>query len=197
MCVINHKHEYIFLHEPHTGGRSLEAALMEHDGSSNFNGEHHIPVQDMLDKDFVTAPQFLRYTKFRVIRNPFELLVTYWPKKKMTLNEFVFDRGLCLQKNGTLFWRYQYQTNNNLRFEWLQENPQEFAKLIIQIINKRSPAGGVKSLKIPHIGKTKNKSNWKDILTVSETKTLEKLYPDINHYGYGIFKDQDAGRTFA
>ncbi len=180
MSVVNHNHRYIFMHEPHTGGRSIENALMEqHEGSQNFNGDHHISAVQMIDNEWVTKEQFDTYFKFRIIRSPYDWLVTCWMRnaKDAVFSKWIFNIGLGFTTNGTLFWRYQDQVNYNVRFELLDEN----LEYILKIYN-------IPPVTLKHIGRTENKPDWHTLLTVSQAKQLEEFYPDINAFGYSIFK---------
>jgi len=179
MSVVNHKHHYIFCHEPHTGGRAIEAALMsQHEGSQNFNGDHHISVTQMLDGGCVTAKQFDTYWKFRVVRNPYDWLVTCWLRnsKHTTFKTWVFNKGLKHKKRETLFWRYHERTNFNLAFENLEQN-----------LNHRFLINNIPFVALDKVGVTENKPDWRTLLTVAQAKQLEVLYPDIHKYGYSIF----------
>lgn len=182
MSVINHIHEYLFLHQPHTAGRAIEAALMRHEGSENFNGIHHISVEQMLSEGWLTERQLEVYHKFRVIRNPYDVLVTYWitnHQSKIPFHEWVVTNGPeQTLKHGTMFWRYEGHTNAYIWFEDLQEG-----------LNRQLGHCGALPVQLQIIGKTVGKPDWRDLLTVSQAKHLETLYPDIKHYGYNLFRE--------
>lgn len=184
MSVVNHEHKYIFMHEPHTAGRAIEKALMEqHEGSDNFNGDHHICAIDMIDKGFVTEEQFEKYLKFRVIRNPYDWLVTCWmrddPHEKQEFDAWVMTRGLGYTAKGTLFWRYAGQIDMNVRYENLAEN-----------LHYTFLTYDIPPVILPMVGKTENKRHWSDLLTVNLAKQLERYYSDILAHGYDLFKYQ-------
>ena len=182
MSVINHKHKYIFMHEPHTAGRSIEHALMEyHEGSENFNGNHHIAAIDMIDGGWCDEDQFEEYFKFRVIRNPYDWLVTCWfrNEKDDPFTTWVFKKGLGFTAKGTLFWRYQDQVDMNVRYEDDLEENLHYTFLTY----------GIPPVQLPmRTGAIENKPHWEKLLTVSQAKQLERLYPDINGYGYNLFR---------
>ena len=183
MCVLNHKYEYIFCHEPHTAGRSIEAALMQHEGSQNFNGKTHILPGEMIDQGWVTEEQFDTYTKFRVIRNPYDWLVTCWlTHTGERTREFTpFYDWACLMgpnfiSHGTFFWRYNDYDTYDFAYEKLADWD-SFLKW--QIKAPVVPLG--------HIGKTPNKPDWRDLLTINQAKHLDELYDDIDYYDYSLF----------
>lgn len=182
MSVINHKYEYIFMHCPHTGGRSIEVALMEHEGSRNFNGHHHITTAAMFELGWVTHQQFETYKKFRVVRDPHDWLVTCWlrnDRQGMPFHKWVTKAGLNFMQQHTLFWRYE-EADYTLKCE------DNLLDRLNDYLNGVCAAPAIDVL--PHIGKTESKPDWRDLLTVSQAEQLEDLYPDIYLYGYGVFK---------
>lgn len=151
---------------------------MSHEGSQNFNGEHHIDSIKMIDREWVTEKQFDEYRKFRVIRNPYDWLVTAWmcnDNSKIKFPVWARTKGLGLMTNGTLFWRYQEQVDQNLRYENLQDELNQCLQ-------------DVPTVRLGVVGKTVDKPKWDEIITVSEAKQLEKFYPDINSFGYNLFR---------
>lgn len=176
MSVVNHEWQFIFLHEPHTGGRAIEKALMTLPTSCNFNGEHHILVDDMIDKGFVAPKQFDEYKKFRVIRNPYDWLVTCWTqndKRRKPFYDWAITSGLSFMQGGTLFWRYNTYADYEICFERLKNDL--FYTLGFQV-------------PLDVIGTTENKPHWSDLLTVRQAKHLADLYSDIHTYGYGVIR---------
>lgn len=183
MCVVNHKHEYIFMHESHTGGRTVRDVLVNaHEGCEHFNGGHHISVENMVAEGHVTQAQFDSYYKFCFVRNPYEWLVTCWiatNRKQVPFGDFVVNHSVHRVKNGTLFWRYQPHVNRTFRYEHLKSDLTSFLRRI-------DPDCRVPTL--PVHGKIHDKPCWSQLLTVSEAQALECLYPDVARYGYSIFK---------
>lgn len=180
MSVVNHKHRYIFMHEPHCAGRSIEKALMSHEGSQNFNGEHHIDSIKMIDSEWVTEEQFDEYWKFRVIRNPYDWLVTAWIRydnSKTMFYEWAKTKGLGLMTGGTLFWRYREQVDHNIQYESLQDE-------LDQCLQSQCAP----TVQLEVVGATVMKPKWNEIITFYEAKQLEKFYPDIQGFGYNLFR---------
>lgn len=180
MSVVNHKYRYIFCHEPYAAGRAIEKALMRHEGSQNFNGEHHIDVIKMIGHEWVTEEQFDKYWKFRVIRNPYDWLVTAWihnDSSKTMFSEWVMTKGLGLITYGTLFWRYHEQVDQDLRYENLQNE-----------LNQCLWSQGAPTVRLEVVGKTVDKPRWDEMITVSDARRLEKLYSDIRRFRYNLFK---------
>lgn len=78
--------------------------------------------------------------------------------------------------NDTLFWRYQ-EVDSNLRFEKLQEN-----------LNYMFMSQDLPTVRLDVVGATEEKPDWRTMLTVAHAKRLEEFYPDINAYGYNLFR---------
>lgn len=84
--MISHKHKFIFIHIPKTGGTSIEEAL--HDESCQLlAGEwdygrvrhaplNHLTLQELADSGLVTPAQINAYFKFCFVRNPWDRLIS-------------------------------------------------------------------------------------------------------------------------
>lgn len=149
---------------------------MQHEGSHNFNGKHHISTIEMID-DWLTDREFDDYLKFRVVRNPIDWLVTCWiinDAKQTSFYKWATTKGLGFMTYGTLFWRYHHQTDYNLRFE---------DDLTLQInslmLIRRAP-----TITLEHRGKTKDKPRWQDILSSQQIERLTEFYPDTTELNY-------------
>ena len=184
MSVVNPKYGYIFLHEPRTGGRSIEAALMKHEDSYNFDGLHHISAVQMVVGKYLTNEQFHRFTKFRVIRNPYDWLATVHAgyAHHCALEDWVLsDAAKSFMLNGTLFWRYYSIADFELKFENLEAG-----------VNAVLEECGAPEVELPHLGKTENKIDWEK-LTTGTVRGMELVYPDITVYNYNIWKTNLGG----
>ena len=142
-------------------------------GSHNFNGEHHILVDKILENKWVTEKQFYNYYKFRFVRDPRDWLVTCWitagsPGKFVN---WVFTTGPKIMQGGTLFWRYN---NPNIRTLFIDRDGFNFVKSVLDL-----PVSD-----LPRLGKIDNKPDWKDLLTVNQAHQLIDIFPDIERYQY-------------
>lgn len=84
--MISHKHKFIFIHIPKTGGTSIEAAL--HDESCQLlSGEwdytssrhaplNHLTLQELAACGLATPDQLNSYFKFCIVRNPWDRLIS-------------------------------------------------------------------------------------------------------------------------
>lgn len=184
MAVVNHKYGYIFLHEPHTGGRAMEAALMSHEGSHNCNGNHHATLKDIICNEYATREQCAEYKLFRVIRHPLDWLTTAWvthTKRRVPFVVWVFTDGKFqmqdtpMHEYKTLFWRHAWPTVRKLRYETLQMELLD----VLQCV-------GAPPVYLEKIGVTKDKPNWRDLLTVQQAQQLRNIYTDFDLHRYDL-----------
>ena len=90
--MISHKHKFIFIHIPKTGGNSIQNALLKFSDDEKRIGNIHDGIQDFeiynktydlwkhtsLKSYYVRMPQdlFQQYTKFTCVRNPWERMIS-------------------------------------------------------------------------------------------------------------------------
>ncbi len=189
MAVINHKYKYIFFHVPHCAGRAIEESLIHHEGSKRCNGEHHITASGMLDKGFISQEQFSNYIRFRVIRNPYDWLVTCWMRNATgePFFEWAVTKGLSFIKDGTLF-DFKNDVTHTLHLDW--DGGLSLEKGLHFIFHNLC---GVTPMPLRKLGVTVNKPDPLDLLTCYQALQIERLYPDIRTYNYNIFNDTRVG----
>lgn len=84
--MISHKHKFIFIHIPKTGGTSIEEALRD-ESCQLLAGEwdyahvrhaplNHLTLQELADCGLVTPAQLTSYFKFCFVRNPWDRLIS-------------------------------------------------------------------------------------------------------------------------
>jgi len=69
--IINHKYNFQFYAEVHTGSRAISAMLMEIPGSEDV-GHHHMTREYGLERNLIPGGCF----SFRVVRDPREIIAT-------------------------------------------------------------------------------------------------------------------------
>ena len=77
--MIDHRSKLIFIHIARTGGTSIEASLVGKDWWLVDPSSKHISAKqarDLYGKDIWEA-----YTKFSVVRNPWDRVVSMWATK--------------------------------------------------------------------------------------------------------------------
>ena len=84
--MISHKHKYIFIHIPKTGGTSVEMSLKRHNlVDEDFSQGVHVH-HDSVDKKIANS-----YYTFAIKRNPWERFVSIW--SYWTINSKHSSRG--------------------------------------------------------------------------------------------------------
>lgn len=71
--MINHKHKFIFIHIPRTGGTSIEQQF-SYDGDRSGDGKKHWNLDQY--KEALSNEQFDNYFKFTFIRNPWDIVIS-------------------------------------------------------------------------------------------------------------------------
>ena len=71
--MINHKHKFIFIHIPRTGGTSIEQQF-SHDVGVSGDGTKHWNLDQY--KEALSNEQFDNYFKFTFIRNPWDIVIS-------------------------------------------------------------------------------------------------------------------------
>lgn len=81
MAVIHEEEKWLYLFEPHTASRSTKEMCLAMGGQLAGLGSHHVPLDILLkEKDFTTDVS--GYAIISTIRNPIDVLVTRWAKRK-------------------------------------------------------------------------------------------------------------------
>ena len=69
--MVNHKHKFVFIHIPKTGGTSIESIFIDNANIKDVNGKHDM-VSDI-------GSVFLKkYFTFTFVRNPWDRMVSYY-----------------------------------------------------------------------------------------------------------------------
>ena len=89
--MISHKHNFIFIHIPKTGGTSVEEVLFEKEefternlwmGMTNFRNRYQTDgLQHLASKHVLTEvgkETFFYYFKFTFVRNPWDKAISQW-----------------------------------------------------------------------------------------------------------------------
>jgi chondroitin 4-sulfotransferase 11 len=190
--VISHKHKFIFVHIPKTGGSSVEIAL---EGCAEELSED---IHEQIQLTFAMSKytdNLSKYFKFCFVRNPWERLVSnYFYKKKRTdanrkkwkkssFGDYVLKRHgptshmQSLAKYSQLYWITDYDENICVDFIGRFENLQEDFNIVCDKI-------GIPKQELPHTNKSKHKhyTEYYD----DETKEIvaKKYAKDIEYFGY-------------
>jgi hypothetical protein len=131
MAVINEEQKWLWLHEPHTAGRSLTLALLEMPGSRDIQ-PHHCSPEVPADFEIIVT-----------CRNPFDMLVTRWMSLNYRNETFAhfLTMGMDAPSNGLGLRATSY-----LRYETLTAD-------------LKAMFG--REIELPMVGRTPKKKNWR------------------------------------
>jgi hypothetical protein len=204
--MINHKHKFIFIHIPKTGGTSIEAMFDPKAPSRDVQYKHWSLSDYFEQKEYISE-----YFSFSFVRNPWSLTVSMYnylwhsnynfpkvsrsnPKYKFIFNlsfkDFIlhqkFQSGTL--KSGDIFsdkintknlFQLDFVTHNNKLVDFIGkfENLQQDFDTICEKI-------GIARQELPH----ENKTNRKHYTEYYDNETREivaqKYAKDIEYFGY-------------
>ena len=99
--MINHKHKFIFLHTPKTGGMSVGSALYSALGIKDDYQSFRIHYDD-LNEEILKE-----YFVFTFVRNPWDRLVSDYRFKTEINSNFAFE---TFNKDSQYCYEQQYKT---------------------------------------------------------------------------------------
>lgn len=195
--MISHKHKFIFVHIPKTGGRSIQSALLS-------NGALHDEKNQCLLKNphyslgkyyNIFGDPLNSYFKFTFVRNPFSRAVSeffyikkkggcvckssFFKKEYKTFKDFIKKGGQRCCWGGHDSNQLDLINNNDVSIDFIGkfESLQEDFNIVCDKIS-------LPHKRLPHINKTKhaNYTRYYD----DETRQLvaEKYKKDIEYFGY-------------
>ena len=199
--IISHRHKFIFIHIPKTGGTSITKALMPFLGIKDLTGKdshedplyHHRTAQEI--KKIVGEKIWNSYFKFAVVRNPWDLMVSEFHYFKNTpyLKNIVpkYDEKI---KNYSTFRTFIEAEEKNTEKPYLKyildENGKNMVDYVATLENIDSDFEkiiqriGLRGLKMIHDNQSEHKhySNYYD----NKTKLIvEKLFKnEIKKFDY-------------
>jgi chondroitin 4-sulfotransferase 11 len=190
--MINHKHKFIFIHIPKTGGTSIEKVFKKDVGGA-FERERTIKYKHQNAKGMqkLFPIEWGEYFKFALVRNPFDLLVSryFWSRdvqqlesfKEKSFSEYIIAVNYHKLPEWTIpKCQYNYLSVNGEvamdfigRFENLQE---DFNTIWDKI--------GIPRQEIPHVNKSKHKHYTEYYNEETKQIVAEKYAKDIEYFGY-------------
>ncbi|MBD2579671.1 sulfotransferase family 2 domain-containing protein [Oscillatoria sp. FACHB-1406] len=182
--MIDRTRKLIFIHISRTGGTSIETALAGKDWWLIDAPTKHITAAQA--RQLYGEKIWNSYTKFSVVRNPWDRIVSMWACKwwhqAANLNEDcsfeTFIKKLRPHSNETyktLFYNdiLNEELDFTLRFETLQ---QDFSAMLNKI--------GASDILLPHIEKREHK-HYTAMYNLKERKLVANLFKkDIYRFGY-------------
>ena len=101
--IINHKHKFIFIHIPKTGGTSISNYCIEKIEGSLYNriNEDSVDInKHIYAKELIDIFDYSNYNSFAVVRNPFEVTVSHYffglRVENLSMDEYSFEDFLEL-----------------------------------------------------------------------------------------------------
>ena len=184
--MINHKHKYIFVHMPRTGGSSIERALNPNIQLDNENDiRRKMGNTKLKDKHWTaTAYQknypknFTTYFKFSFIRNPWDREVSRWKWRQTAKNLSTFEDHLRTITTDQTFKQVKNKKGIPMvDFVGRYENLQKDFDLICDKIN-------IPKTILPLTNKTSTR-HYTEYYNNQTRKMIEEIYSiDIEYFGY-------------
>jgi hypothetical protein len=208
--MISHKHKFIFIHIPKTGGTSIESIFKPSAVDKDVRLKHN-PISTKIFQ----KPKFNDYFKFTIVRNPWDLVCSLynymwksdyswpmsWRKKKkvnapyhlkLTLSEWVKDpsfkhtspRSLSIfSKPGRFAEKNQIDWLTNKKGKMIMDYVGRFENLQsdFNVICKKI---GIPSTKLSHTNKSNSKSYHKFYDDEAIDIVRRHYARDIEYFGY-------------
>lgn len=165
MAVLNRKHGFLFLAEPHCAARSIEAALP----GRKLDAWIHESYPDLIRKGLVEEswPVF----KFSVVRHPGDYLVTKY-HHLTSWHKAGFEAFLLSQLELPTLFMHASATDRVIRYEHLASQ-----------LNDVLEALGAPTVTLSRLGETADKRPWESYYG-PEQRELLATFPDMATYGY-------------
>ena len=206
--MINHKHKFIFIHIPKTGGTSIEDTLFSLKTRTKKNlwggydsnkyqdgGLQHLMATHILNE--VGEDIFSKYFKFSFVRNPWDKLVSqffyckYYPPRKdlrkwLNINEktsFVEYLSKIQTVQIHIQWdrqyKFLYDDNGKLLVDFIGRF-ENFQEDFNIVCDKIK----IPRQKLPHTKKSKHKHYTEYYDDETREIVAEKYAKDIEYFGY-------------
>tara|TARA_R110000824_G_scaffold336553_2_gene523050 strand:+ start:2326 stop:2958 length:633 start_codon:yes stop_codon:yes gene_type:complete len=206
--MIDHKHKFIFIHIPKTGGTSIEKLFIPTADIQNVNLKH-----DTLRTILGTRPKIKNYFKFTVVRNPWDLTASLyyymwksqyeWPQRwrkmisaqipgvlDMSLNDWVNHESFAYSgpRSRSLFNK---NPTERLQLDWISNNTgSPEMDYIIKFENLQNDFDnvcnklGLPFQNLPHINKTDREPYGELYTTETREIVARKFKKDIDFFQY-------------
>mgnify|MGYP001341121336 CR=1 FL=1 len=189
--MICHKHKFIFIHIPKTGGTSIESLFIKDADIKDVPKKHHT-VHD------INGELLKKYYAFTFVRNPWDRMVSYY-KFRIKRSFAMFNHGgsfqewirfLCsddVQKikpyhfHLAIMNQYQFlvSKSNEIPLDFIGkfENLQQDFNIICDKI-------GIPKQQLPHKNTTEHKHYTEYYDDETREMVAEKYKKDIEYFGY-------------
>jgi hypothetical protein len=185
--MISHKHKFIFVHIPKTGGTSVDSILSKI--SRNWNSKHHLieKYRKLADKKH----GFENYFKFTIVRNPWDRLLSnyFYRKKGNRVQDLSFKKWITNSQDGN--YSFENCLSRHTQLDWISdENEEVVVDFIGRFENLQEDFDiicdkiGIPQQQLPHKKKGKHKSYIEYYNDKMKQIVAEKYAKDIEHFGY-------------
>jgi len=183
--MISHKHKFIFIHIPKTGGSSVDYFFTNTYREGGLKTKHRTAQTYKLQ----FPNQFSEYFKFTIIRNPWEKCFSYYNYRARDNSQNGFDRFFEFKTwihrkiNSPLVFKPQFDFLKNEYDEILIDYTMRFEKLQ-EDFNIVCDKIGIPHSQLPHVNKTKHKHYTEYYDDETREIVAEKYARDIEYFGY-------------
>jgi len=192
--MINHKHKFIFVHIPKTGGTSIQYLFTKNNNVTKKENKKHFTSNDYQREN---VNEWNSYFKFSFVRNPFDFLVSYYIFRMKMINgelgrteRFMskkyknsnFKSWVCNNffNDPRVMTYFDFLSiNEKIELDYIGkfENFQEDFNIICDKI-------GIPQQQLPHINKSKHKHYTEHYDDETRELVAEKYAKDIEYFGY-------------
>lgn len=196
--MINHKHKFIFVHIPKTGGTSIQYLFTKNNNVTKKENKKHFTSNDYHRENI---SEWNSYFKFSFVRNPFDFLVSYYIfRMKMINGELGRTERFMSKKYKNSNFKSWIRNNffNDPRvmthFDFLSVNEKIELDYIGKFENFQEDFNiicdkiGIPQQQLPHINKSKHKHYTEHYDDETRQLVAEKYAKDIKYFGYKFEK---------
>ena len=183
--MISHKHKFIFIHIPKTGGSSVENFFTSGYSEGGFESKHKTAIS--YESEF--PDKFREYFTFSTIRNPWEKCFSHYnyragdPSQSGFSRHLLFSDWLKRKISNPLVFKTQFDFLKNAYDEILLDHIMRFEKLQ-EDFDVVCDKIGIPHSQLPHINKTKHKHYTEYYDDETREIVARKYAQDIEHFGY-------------
>ena len=189
--MINHKHKFVFIHIPKTGGTSIESIFIDNANIKDVPGKHSM-VSD-IDSELLK-----NYYTFTFVRNPWDRMVSYY-KFRIKRSFNMYNHGDCFRKWIGFLCSDDVQKIKAYHFNLAIKNQREFLvnksnKFSVDFIGKFENLQedfntvcsdiGIPRQQLPHVNKTDHKHYTEYYDDETRQIVAERYAKDIEYFGY-------------
>jgi hypothetical protein len=196
--MINHKHKFIFIHIPKTGGTSIEKYILGNANVAKKQNNKHNTVTEYMNK---TGKLFDKYFSFSFVRNPYDFLVSYYKFRMNMINgeygrveRFMYKKYSKSNFRNWVMKNFYNDPRVMTNLDFLSYNSEIKVDFIGKFENLQQDFDtvcdkiGIPQQKLPHINKSKHKHYTEYYDDETREIVAKKYAKDIEYFGYKFGK---------